>query len=472
MESNVMRSHRSVSGRSIPSAHFNSFWFLVCVLITSLLNPVVAANENLGKTILARGTITADRKSNITSLKRLSPIFRQDILRSGKDSQAQFRMIDNALINLKQNSVLRLPKYQLKSGGNGSVLMELLSGGLRTITGTIGKQNKKDYQLRTPVATIGIRGTMYEVEMTPKGGMYVGTWKGAIKMRSHSGKCNIELGEGFEDRFVFVNPDGVCDVLEEMPRVFKDGHSSKARSDITPSNIEAKPLHDNPRPKQAFKALTIGQRGVAIAKGHTNALSQATPVISTDSNGIVSTNRGAVSDFSQNIGGYPVGWGRWNNYTLSPSIDVLPTSVSDDNGLLWSTYKATSRDVIATRVGKVRYDNRVDSLAQSNMGKVANLVVQMDVDFGSGAVSKGAISANVPNHTWVGVFDGQVSNGKLALDFKGGALVNSNTGVRTHAAGNIAGDFVGDKAQAVVGGFNMVDEANSENQIEGLFLVD
>jgi hypothetical protein len=151
----------------------------------------------------------------------------------------------------------------------------------------------------------------------------------------------------------------------------------------------------------------------------------------------------------------------------------LPTAATDKNGLLWSTYKATSSDVIASRVGEVHYDNMVDSLAQSSMGKVSNLAVQMDVDFGSGQVSKGLISANVPNHTWIGVFDGKVSNGKLALDFNGGALVNSNTGIRSNTCiGNIAGDFIGDKGQAITGGFNMVDEANGENQIEGLFLID
>ena len=441
-----------------------AFW-----LITSLFAQVLAANERLGKTILARGSITADRNSKAEVLKRLSPVFRQDILRSGAEARAQFRMVDNALINLQQNSVLRLRNYQLDSGGNGSVLMELISGGLRTITGTIGKQNKKDYQLRTPVATIGIRGTMYEVKIMPNGGMYVGAWKGAISMRSHSGKCDIELGAGLKDRFVFVNADGVCKTLQYMPREFKNGNASNT-SNITPGDVES--LQGKLRPKQSFQALTLGQKEVAITSGHTNSISRATPVISTDSNGVVSANRGAVSDFSQNIGGYPVGWGRWNNYTISPSLDGLPVRASDNNGLLWSTYKATNRDAIASRAGEVHYGSLVDSLAQSSMGKVSNLAVQMDVDFGSGRVSKGLISANVPDHMWVGVFDGQVTNGKLALGFNGGALVNSTTGIRSNAGGNIIGDFVGDKGQAITGGFTMTDGANKDNQIEGLFLLD
>jgi hypothetical protein len=477
MKLNAMGNNKRQADMAIPLLYldFSKILFSTLIafwLITPLPNQALAANERLGKTILARGSITADRNGEAKSLKRLSPVFRQDILRSGVGARAQFRMIDNALINLQQNSVLRLYKYQLKSDGNGSVLMELISGGLRTITGTFGKKNKKDYQLKTPVATIGIRGTMYEVEIMPNGGMYVGAWKGAIWIRSHSGKCNIELGDGFKDRFIFINVQGSCQVLKQIPSVFRDGHSSKTSSNTIPGDFTVEPLLENPRQKQDFQALILGQRSVAISNGRTNTISRATPIISTDSNGVVSSNKGAVTNFSQNIGGYPVGWGRWNNYTIRPTLDGLPISVSDKNGLLWSTYKATNIDVVANRIGEVGYDHMVDSLAQSNMGKVSNLAVQMNVDFGSGQVSKGIISANVPDHTWIGIFDGQVSNGKLTLDLNGGSLVNSNTGIESNIGGNIAGDFIGDKAQAITGGFNMVDKANSNNQIEGLFLID
>lgn len=439
---------------------------------TVCIDGVFAANERLGKTILARGSITADRVGKLNALKRLSPVFRQDVLRSGTNARAQFRMIDNALINLQQKSVLRLRKYQLTSGGGeGGVLMELISGGLRTITGTIGKKNKEAYQLRTPVATIGIRGTMYEVEIMSDGGMYVGTWQGAVWIRSYSGRCDIELGDGFKDDFVYVNAQGSCQVLNQIPNVFRDGHSSKTSPSSIQPEYQIEPLLEDPQQEQSFQALTVGQGNVAITSGRTNSITRSTPVISTDNHGVVSANTGSVSEFSQNIGGYPVGWGRWNAYSIRPELEGVPTLARDNNGLLWSTYQATNSDVIASRTGQVRYDTMVDSLAQSNMGKVSKLAVQMDVDFGSGAVSKGTISAQVPDHTWIGVFDGQVTNGKLSLGFNGGSLVHSGTGVSSHTSGNIAGDFVGENGKAITGGFNMADEASS-HQIEGVFLVE
>jgi len=458
-----------------PVLVFSHFLFLMLMLLLFSLipNSALAANERLGKTILARGNITADRAGKQDALKRLSPVFRQDTLRSGNNARAQFRMVDNALINLQQNSILNLRKYELKSAnGNGSVFLELISGGLRTITGSIGKQNKKDYQLRTPIATIGIRGTMYEVEMMPNGGMYVGTWQGAISVRSHSGNCNITLGDGFEDRFVFVNAQGFCKVLKRIPKVFREGHSSKASYYSVPYDYEVEPLLENPRQQQPFQALTIGQGNVAIATGRTNSIGRSNGVISTENNGDVTADVDAVSRFSQNIGGYPVGWGRWNSYSASPISGGVLAPVTDDNGLLWSTYQATDSDIVESRIGEVRYDTAVDGLAQSSMGTVSNMAVQMDVDFTSGQISNGAISAQVPDHTWVGVFDGQISNGKLGLNFNGGSLVNANSDISSHVSGNIQGDFVGNNAEGITGGFNMVEDANNNNQIEGLFLIE
>src|SRR5262249_54153419 len=44
-------------------------------------------------------------------------------------------------------------------GGAGRAFFSLLKGGLRAVTGLVGKINHDDFRMTTPVATIGIRGT-------------------------------------------------------------------------------------------------------------------------------------------------------------------------------------------------------------------------------------------------------------------------------------------------------------------------
>jgi hypothetical protein len=77
----------------------------------------------------------------------------------------------------------------------------------------------------------------------------------------------------------------------------------------------------------------------------------------------------------------------------------------------------------------------------------------------------------VPNHTWQGQFDGQVKNGSLGLNFQSGQLINNTDHSTSKVTGSINGDFVGDYGQAIVGGFNMNDTANTANNINGAFLI-
>ena len=142
--------------------------FSVCLIVLSAFanTKVLAAEKEAGKTLLTRGEVIGQRDGKNITLKRRSNIYEKDEIRVGKDGRAQFRMIDQAFISLQENSVLQIKKYQFVEGDtSNSALLELLSGGLRTITGAIGKGNKKAYELRTPLATIGIRGTDYEVEI-------------------------------------------------------------------------------------------------------------------------------------------------------------------------------------------------------------------------------------------------------------------------------------------------------------------
>ena len=192
--------------------------------------PLSAAENEAGKTLLTKGQVISVRDSGQVTLKRRSVIYEKDEIRVGDDGRAQFRMTDTALISLQENSVLQIKKYQFKKGRNdNSALLELLQGGLRTITGAIGKNNKKAYELRTPLATIGIRGTDYEVEIVSNG-MFVAVWDGVIHIKSRiKNGCDLLLGKSQAFMFVFIDRLGKCRGLQEVPDVFAEGHSSNIK---------------------------------------------------------------------------------------------------------------------------------------------------------------------------------------------------------------------------------------------------
>jgi hypothetical protein len=440
------------------------FLLLLSVSGLSIIPASQLQAAEAGKALLTVGSVFSVRGSGKVALKRRSPVFEKDEVHVGSGGRAQLRMIDSALISLQQNSVLQIKKYTYKPGGQGnSAFLELLSGGLRTITGAIGKANKKAYELRTPLATIGIRGTDYEVEIVPNG-MYVGVWSGVIHLRSllRNG-CSMELGTSRRFSFIFIDRFGQCKGLDTAPDVFTSGHSYPP---VILPELKSRPVN----------ALTIDQgRPASNGAGTASTLNSATPTFNIG-NKLLNNSHSSASDFKQNIAGYPVSWGYWGQFNQS-ALNGSPKTVTNStgSGLLWTAYGASSAESVLARSGTAQYDTVVDSLVSSSQGAVSNLSVQMEVNFDTGNVSNGALSANTPSETWVGVFDGKVQNGDLSLQLNGASVVDSNPATLSlprAASGFIDGDFVGNRAQGVVGAFGLSEDNNSANHVEGVFVVE
>jgi FecR-like protein len=84
---------------------------------------------------------------------------------TGASSLAQARTADGGLISVRSDTEMKLDKfaYAGEKDSNASFLVSLVKGGFRTITGLIGRANRDGYRVTTPSATIGIRGTHYEL---------------------------------------------------------------------------------------------------------------------------------------------------------------------------------------------------------------------------------------------------------------------------------------------------------------------
>lgn len=138
------------------------------------------------------------------------PVYIGDTIVVSENGFVQIRFVDNTLIALQPNSEFVVEEYVYhgKEDGSGKLLFNLLKGGLHTISGTIGKKN---YRMKTPVATIGIRGTHYGLRICQQNcdagaldGLYGGVLEGKIFVNAKGG------GEGLfgKDGFFFVNPLG------------------------------------------------------------------------------------------------------------------------------------------------------------------------------------------------------------------------------------------------------------------------
>ena len=126
-------------------------------------------------------------------------------------------MIDGAKIAMRPNSVLRIDEYSyaaatatIVTGTQDKSVMSLVKGGFRTITGAIGKDEKSNYEVRTLVGVLGIRGTNFAIllcsgdcnwapNVNPgepiEDGLYIGVTEGAIMFRAQGGDIVVHAGE-------------------------------------------------------------------------------------------------------------------------------------------------------------------------------------------------------------------------------------------------------------------------------------
>lgn len=92
-----------------------------------------------------------------------------DTVITGRGASMQLRMADEGLIAVRPDTQLKIETYRYSGREDGKErgVLSLLRGGFRTLTGFIGRNNKQNYLVRAPNATIGIRGTDHEIVHIP-----------------------------------------------------------------------------------------------------------------------------------------------------------------------------------------------------------------------------------------------------------------------------------------------------------------
>ena len=130
---------------------------LLCVLMASAL-PMTATAAS-GTFTYVTGTVYVERDGQRITAARGVEVDPGDVIVAGANGMAQLAMIDQAKLSLRSNSQLRIDRYQRKAGDQDGAVLSLLRGTMRSFTGLLTASNREKYQMKTRVATVGIRGS-------------------------------------------------------------------------------------------------------------------------------------------------------------------------------------------------------------------------------------------------------------------------------------------------------------------------
>lgn len=151
---NQQRKCTAIKGLLLAALLFaGSAWADVAGTVTHLSGPLVAKKPDGTVKVLAV-------KSEVES---------GDTLVSEKNTYAQVKFIDNSQITLRPGTTFRIEKfaYAADKPDADKATFDLVKGGLRSVSGALGKRNKEKFELKTPSATIGIRGTTFIAHYVP-----------------------------------------------------------------------------------------------------------------------------------------------------------------------------------------------------------------------------------------------------------------------------------------------------------------
>jgi len=186
-------------------------WRLLCLL--ALIGwSSVAYSQVVGVVTHLSGVLTAKRADGSTAVLAIqSKIQQGDTLITESNTYTRVKFLDNGEIVLRPGSqiVVKSYLYDAEKPAQDNVAISLVKGGLRAVTGLVGKRNHDAVSFDTPTATIGIRGTNFGALFcqndcggvptssgsTPQNGLHVDVAQGAVALTNPAGQQTLGAGQ-------------------------------------------------------------------------------------------------------------------------------------------------------------------------------------------------------------------------------------------------------------------------------------
>jgi hypothetical protein len=120
-----------------------------------------------------------------------SGVFANERVRTGAASAAQLLFVDKTTVSLGPQAEITLDKFIYDPNkGAGQVVLDTIRGSFRFVTGA---QNPSHYAIKTPVGTLGIRGTIVNL-LVQSDFTVVGLSEGLARLTLANGKV-VELNQ-------------------------------------------------------------------------------------------------------------------------------------------------------------------------------------------------------------------------------------------------------------------------------------
>ncbi len=441
---------------------------------------------------------------SIDDLAAKMPIQSGDEIITSINGRVQLEMSDKTIFDIQPNTVFMVEEYSFNQSvtpiNNSKVednksFYRLVRGGFRSISGLIGKRNKKNYRVVTPVATIGIRGTDYVAEFCESNcsafgiGLYISVAGGGVNLQNGSGTLDVSAGSS-----AFVSSSATAPVIT--------GKKSKTgvitnRTDGSLTNTvngEDKTLVKTVNAEDGslinieaginFQTLAprtgIPGRGLIIAAGLSELSDDSALNVVINDNGTLEEIAFDQATFS--IGsadtinqGYDPStglyWGRWADGVASVTTQTETSDIDLNSSNAHWIYTINTSTPVLPVSGTAKFNLIANTNPSDNMGNVGTLgTANLSADFTNQTVDAD-VTLEINQETWDASATDVALNGSSA-SFSGdfdSVVITEADGTAIDGSGSLQGFFTGDDSNAVSGaalGYSLED--NVDTTVEGV----
>jgi hypothetical protein len=134
------------------------------VLVAAMaVSTIAIAADSSGMVVASRGEVIALSNGGSRELKQGDFVYVADEIMTTNRSFVVLQFEDGAKVTVRPDSTLIIETYLYNGDAGDEAELNLVSGGLRVITGAMAKNNPENYKVRTPVALMGVRGTEFSI---------------------------------------------------------------------------------------------------------------------------------------------------------------------------------------------------------------------------------------------------------------------------------------------------------------------
>lgn len=165
-------------------------WLMLALLaLPSSRAAMAGPGEEIGDARTIVSLVTADFEQEARELTVGDLVHQDEVIEVSNDGRGEFRLNDDTRLALGPGARMVLDKFVYDSDRkSGSIVLDLAKGAFRFITGVASKPT---YLIRTPNASITVRGTIFDLYILPDNSSWLLLHEGAVEVTGSKNVCYV-----------------------------------------------------------------------------------------------------------------------------------------------------------------------------------------------------------------------------------------------------------------------------------------